>query len=234
MQGNLDDAQAQFDLYQSVTITGAITRDEYNKRKYAVEVAQARLAQAKANLAELMAGSWDKDLAISQADVATAQAAVDSDNLLIDRLTVRSPIDGEVLQEKVHLGEYAQVGPLDTPLMLLGDVDKLVVRTDIDENDAWRIRPGAGAVATLRGNRNIKVDLTFLRVEPYVIPKKSLTGDSTERVDTRVLQVLYSFDRGDKPMYVGQQMDVFIDSSAADGSDYGKALDEDKPTAVKS
>src|ERR1700678_741982 len=73
MQGSLDDAQAQFDLYQSVTITGAITRDEYNKRKYAVEVAQARLAQAKANLAELKAGSWDKDLAISRADGAAAQ-----------------------------------------------------------------------------------------------------------------------------------------------------------------
>jgi hypothetical protein len=55
--------------------------------------------------------------------------------------------------------------------------------------------------------------LTFCRVEPYVIPKKSLTGDSTERVDTRVLQVLYTFDPGEKPIYLGQQMDVFIETS---------------------
>jgi HlyD family secretion protein len=46
-----------------------------------------------------------------------------------------------------------------------------------------------------------------------VIPKKSLTGDSTERVDTRVLQVLYTFDPGDKPIYLGQQMDVFIETA---------------------
>jgi hypothetical protein len=57
--------------------------------------------------------------------------------------------------------------------------------------------------------------LKFVRVEPYVIPKKSLTGDSTERVDTRVLQVLYSFNRGALPVYVGQQMDVFIEAPPA-------------------
>jgi len=44
------------------------------------------------------------------------------------------------------------------------------------------------------------------------VPKRSLTGDSTERVDTRVLQVLYRFDRGDLPVYVGQQMDVFVEA----------------------
>jgi hypothetical protein len=54
------------------------------------------------------------------------------------------------------------------------------------------------------------VPLQFVRFEPYVVPKKSLTGDSTERVDTRVLQVLYSFNRDTLPLYVGQQMDVFI------------------------
>ncbi len=44
-----------------------------------------------------------------------------------------------------------------------------------------------------------------------MIPKKSLTGDNTERVDTRVLQVMYALDVADRPIFVGQQMDVFID-----------------------
>jgi hypothetical protein len=47
-----------------------------------------------------------------------------------------------------------------------------------------------------------------------VIPKASLTGVSTERVDTRVLQVIYQFERpADRPIFVGQQMDVYIDTS---------------------
>jgi hypothetical protein len=69
-------------------------------------------------------------------------------------------------------------------------------------------------VASLRGAPDKKYPLTFVRVEPYVIPKKSLTGDNTERVDTRVLQVLYSLKRADRPIYVGQQLDVFIDVGA--------------------
>ena len=58
-----------------------------------------------------------------------------------------------------------------------------------------------------------KYPLTFVRIEPYVIPKKSLTGDNTERVDTRVMQVIYSLKPEGKPIYVGQQLDVFIDVS---------------------
>jgi hypothetical protein len=58
--------------------------------------------------------------------------------------------------------------------------------------------------------------LSFIRVEPYVMPKKSLTGDNTERVDTRVLQVIYRVDRDDPGLFVGMQVDVFL--SAEDKS----------------
>ena len=70
-----------------------------------------------------------------------------------------------------------------------------------------------GAIGFLRGNNQIKTPLHFVCFEPYVVPKVSLTGDSTERVDTRVLQVIYSFERGNLPIYIGQQMDVYIDAS---------------------
>jgi hypothetical protein len=49
-----------------------------------------------------------------------------------------------------------------------------------------------------------------VRIEPYILPKKSLSGESTERVDTRVLQIIFRFQNPDFPVYVGQQMDVFI------------------------
>jgi HlyD family secretion protein len=57
---------------------------------------------------------------------------------------------------------------------------------------------------------DLNAPLQFERFEPYVIPKVSLTGQSTERTDVRVLQVVYSFDPAALPVYVGQQMDVFI------------------------
>ena len=63
-----------------------------------------------------------------------------------------------------------------------------------------------------RQSRRTAVSLSFVRVEPYVIPKKSLTGGNTERVDTRVLQVIYAIDTANAPLYVGQQLDVSLDA----------------------
>ncbi|HEX2714363.1 MAG TPA: hypothetical protein VHM88_19395, partial [Candidatus Acidoferrales bacterium] len=91
----------------------------------------------------------------------------------------------------------------------------LHVRVDVDEHDAGRVREGAPAVGSPRGNGSLKVPLQFVRFEPYVIPKKSLTGDSTERVDTRVLQVIYRVAAENSSLFVGQQMDVYIEAPVA-------------------
>src|SRR5258706_6441663 len=94
--------------------------------------------------------------------------------------------------------------------MILGSVIPLHVRVDVDEHDAWRVRGGAPAAASPRGNGSIRIPLEFVRFEPYVIPKKSLTGDSTERVDTPVLQAIYRIRDGGPSANVGRQMAVSI------------------------
>ena len=83
---------------------------------------------------------------------------------------------------------------------------------DVDERGLPRFRPAANAVAYPRGETSQQLRLRFVRLEPLAIPKKALTGDNTERVDTRVLQVIYAMDTKDRPVFVGQQMDVFIDA----------------------
>lgn len=207
------------------TIDDRAQRAQVAIRRAAVQVAEADLADAKyelmlaEGLAEKRVTSIeDRDTrryAAQKAEATLAQAQADLESALTDleRLTVRAPVDGQVLQLNVHLGEFAPTGVLQTPLILLGNVDPVYVRVNVDENEAWRVRATAGAIGYLRGNKEISTPLRFVRFEPYVLPKTSLTGDSTERVDTRVLQVIYSFNRGNLPIYVGQQMDVYIDSA---------------------
>ncbi len=201
---------------------------ELHIRRATVQIAEAQLADAQYELAlakslsvERIASVEDRDrkrfaAQKAEAQVAQAKAQLESTETELDRLTVRAPLDGQVLQRKIRLGEFAQVAPTaagQPPLILLGSVTPLHVRVDVNENDAWRVRIGASATGYVRGNKDIRMPLTFVRFEPYVVPKKSLTGDSAERVDTRVLQVVFSFERAGLPIYVGQQMDVFIDSS---------------------
>jgi len=155
-------------------------------------------------------GNRRSAVAIDEASLAAAQAQVEQIDIELDRRQVRALVPGQILQVKTRPGEFAAAGVMATPLMLLGNNDRLHVRVDIDENDAWRFAKGADAVAFVRGNPQLETKLRFVRTEPYVVPKVSLTGMSSERVDTRVLQVIYSFDDGTLPVYVGQQMDVFV------------------------
>jgi multidrug efflux pump subunit AcrA (membrane-fusion protein) len=195
-EASLADLRNQFEMYDSIKQTDprAVSKDEYDKRRFAMATGEANVLQARAQVDAALAGV----------------AAIEK---LIDRTMVRAPSDCEVLQVKVRAGEFAAAGVMSQPLMLLGDTSKLHVRVDVDENDAWRLKINAGAKAFLRGNSQLATACEFVRVEPYVVPKRSLTGESTERVDTRVLQVLYSFDRDALPVYVGQQMDVFIEAA---------------------
>jgi HlyD family secretion protein len=206
-----EDADIQMKLIESVRDKRAIRDEDLRRRRIAEKTAAARLEQAKADLALLKAGAWQPDIEIARAEVAEAQRQVERVQADIDRTTVSAPISGEILQCKVRLGEYAQAGQLAQPLILMGATSQLNVRADVDEQDAWRVKRGAQALASVRGDSSHRYGLRFVRFEPYVIPKKNLTGDSTERVDTRVLQVIFALDKS-APVYAGQQMDVYIDA----------------------
>ena len=49
-----------------------------------------------------------------------------------------------------------------------------------------------------------------------MVPKQALSGQSTERVDTRVMQVIYALDAAGATILPGQQLDIFIEASKPD------------------
>jgi len=215
---NLADAEVQMRLIESVSDKRAVREEDVQRRKLGYQAAQARLAEAEAQLALLKAGAWAPDVATARSEVARAEAEVKLVETNIDRLVTRAPMDAVILQNRVRPGQYAQCGAPGEPLMVLGGGSHIHIRADVDENDAWRVRPNTPALASVRGDAAQQYALEFVRFEPYVIPKKSLTGDTTERVDTRVLQILYRVKDKSAPLYVGQQMDVYIETPVASGA----------------
>lgn len=164
--------------------SGAVTQDELSTRQNDVEVARAQLASTEATQAQTQ--------------------------LLIDRLTIRAPIDGTILQINTRVGEYASVNAKQAA-MVLGQIDLLQVRADVDEQLAPRVSEKMSAQAWIKGDSAHPMDLEFVRIEPFIVPKISLTGSSAERVDTRVLQVIFTLKPNtNRKIYVGQQMDLFL------------------------
>jgi HlyD family secretion protein len=217
-EANLSVQEDNVKRYTELRPQNAVAEKDFTQSVLLANMARHQLAQAQANLTLLKAGAWAPDKAIAQANVDIAKAQVEQIQTDLDRCLVRAPVDGKVLQVNVRPGEYVGTPPSQA-LVVLGSVAKMHVRVDIDEHDIPRafrfFKPGVAAVASPRGDPSVKYPLSFVRVEPYVVPKKSLTGDTTERVDTRVLQVIYSVD-GDPPgLFVGMQVDVFLNGDLA-------------------
>src|SRR5262245_36684017 len=155
-----DDARHQLSLFEKVSDRRAISVDEFDRRRYGSQLASAKVKEAEA-----------------QVNVYKTE---------IDRLTVKAPISGTVHRVDVRPGEYANGGNTQHPYVILGDTEIMHVRVEIDETDIPRVTEQAKVVASLRGYSSQKVDLSFVRKEPYILPKRSLTNDGNERVDTRV------------------------------------------------
>lgn len=213
-KAQFDEARTRLSMVERVADAAAVSQEDRARRKSEALAAGARFAEASAELVKLRAGAWDEDIAVADAALAEAEAALQRAVTDVERATVRAPSAARVLDVDVRPGQFAAAAS-GTALVVLGSADGLDVRVDIDEADAWRVRPGALAEAQVRGNAALRVPLEFVRIEPRVVPKKDLSGMTTERVDTRVLQVVYRAVPGEVSLFAGQQMDVFLVSPSA-------------------
>lgn len=191
----LQDRQASLALYRRIGDPRATTQEEMNRREFAVQSAQARVAEAKAAAAE-------------------ARAAVEETSARLVLRTVRAPADGTVLRVKARPGQFAPAALLADPLVTMGNLDPLHVRVDLDEADMTRISATPKARISARGSNGQTTTAELVRIEPLVVPKRSLTNAVSERVDTRVLQLVFALPKGAQGFRVGQQVDAFIDAGA--------------------
>jgi HlyD family secretion protein len=184
-------SQNQYALYQNVDDSRAVSQQEMITRRDAVANAKAQLAVAQAQARE--------------ADAQAAQARVE-----LERHLIRAPSLMEVLQVDTRAGEYAGTQGSASVLMKLGATSPLHVRLDIDENQIEKIALGEPAVISARGDAKRQVRAVFVRAEPLIVPKRSLTNSSTERVDVRVLQLIFALPKDGAQFFVGQQVDGFV------------------------
>lgn len=201
-QTALKTSAQQLALYGELSDPAAVSRSEVIRAEGEAQAAKSRLSVARARLN-------------------AARARASSVRTEIERLTIRAPIAGEILAVNVRPGEFVatQGGGNSAPFMQMGETNPLHIRVDIDENEAARVKVGAPAIVSPRGAADARVEADFVRVEPQVVPKRSLTNSAAERVDVRVLQVIYALpqDESSDAFRVGQQIDAFI--PAIDGGE---------------
>lgn len=214
-QDGLDKLQASYGLDP-----GSVSRDVLDNAVNAVKVAKANLGVQARQYELVRAGAWSYDIRSQQNLCESLTRAYQASSALLDKYLLRASADGVILSINAAVGSYVSAqGAYDSytqgmsPVLVMGsDQRYLGVRCYIDEILVHRLPPPAKTRAKMfiRGT-DISIPLEYLRVQPYVSPKIELSNQRTERVDVRVLPLLFRFAKPKNlALYPGKLVDVYI------------------------
>lgn len=199
----------------------SVSRESLDSAIDAAKAGEEAVGVAQRQLDLTKAGAWIYEIRNQQAQYDALSHAYQSGEALLAKYVVKAPVDGVVLAMNAARGDYVSPqGAYDTyteayrPAAVLSrGSDTLAVRCYIDEILLGRLPRGRAIRAQMivRGT-DVHVPLTFVRIQPYVTPKIELSDERQERVDLRVLPVVFNFRADPRTkLYPGQLVDVYVD-----------------------
>ena len=214
-QDELDKQQAAYDLNPK-----SISKDALDGAANAVATAKANLELARKQRDLTKAGAWIYDINNQERTYNALYKSSLSASALLSKYTLRAPRDGIVLAISPTVGSLVSAqGAYDTytqamtPVLVMGSPRAhLNVRCYVDEILVPRLPDPAKIKAQLsiRGS-NVKIPLQYVRMQPVVSPKIQLSDQRQERVDVRVLPIIFRLEKPkDLNLYPGQLVDVYI------------------------
>jgi HlyD family secretion protein len=214
-QDQLDKQKMSYDLDPK-----SVSKDALDNAANAVKVAAANLDVAQKQLNLTKAGAWIYDIRNQENQYNALSKAFAASRALLDKYIIKAPVDGVVLSINGAVGGYiSPQGTYNTytqgfdPILVMGRSEThLNVRCYIDEILIPKLPQASQMKARMfiRGT-DISIPLEYFRVQPYVTPKIELSNQRTERVDVRVLPVIFKFRRPENiDLYPGQLVDVYI------------------------
>jgi len=198
----------------------SVSMDALDNARNAEKVAATNLKVFERQYELTKAGAWIYDIQNQERQYLALSKAYAASAALLAKYTIRAPCDGVVLTVQTGVGSYVSPqGAYDSytqgfdPLITMATPQAhLQVRAYIDEILVDRL-PDPGKIKAqmfIRGT-NIHVPLTFTRIQPFISPKIELSDERLERVDVRVLPVIFRFENARSlNLYPGQLVDVYV------------------------
>jgi len=198
----------------------SVSKDALDSALNAAAVAKANLIVAKKQDDLTRAGAWIYDIQNQERQQHALAKAYAASRALLGKYTLRASRDGVVLAINTIVGNYVSPqGSYDAytqgadPVITLGSSpSSLHVRCYVDEILVPRLPSASKMIAqmSIRGS-DVKIPLEFVRVQPYVSPKIELSDERQERVDVRVLPVIFKIAKtSGTNLYPGELVDVYI------------------------
>jgi HlyD family secretion protein len=198
----------------------SVSQDVLDSAIHAFNIAQANFLVADRQYQLVAAGAWSYDVQNQRRQALALAKAAQAAHAQLVKHTVRAPVDGAVLA--VQTAEGAYVSPQGAynaytqgfgPVVVMASADPyLAVRCYVDEVLIPRLpAPSAMRARLFVRGTDVSLPLEFVRIQPYVTPKIQLSNERTERVDLRVLPLVFRFARPrDARLFLGQLVDIYI------------------------
>ncbi len=225
----MSNALVEFKRRASLLEKNLIAKETVDRAQTEYNTAKATFEMRRQQYLVTADRSRKEDVAIALANLEHARAQEREAMSYVDKTVLRAPIDGMVL--KIHRRKGEAVSEFfESGVLTVGDMSGLRLRADVDERDIALVRVGQKAYATADAFGERKFPGRVERVGSMLGRKNLRTDEPTERVDTKILEVLISFEDS-PPLVPGLRMDTYIDVSTAGLPPDPQAAGKEAPAA---
>lgn len=191
-QANAAKAQAQLDGLLDMRNNPLALRAQVDAAEAAYKAAVAVAEAAQAKLDALVAGPTQEQIAVAEAAVKQAEAALGTFQVQQEKMTLRAPLDGLVTRRALRAGELASPG---APVMTIADLTKVRLTVYIPEDQLGRVRLGQRVQVTVDSFPG----RAFVGEVVYISPRAEFTPKNIQTQKERVNMVFAVRIRLDNP-----------------------------------
>lgn len=202
----LANEEAQLQRAEDIYRRGFLSRSGYDAKVQARASAEAAWRAAQARLVDLEQGRRPAEAAEASAAAVAAREHAVAAAVHAGQCAVKSPTAGQVLQIFRREGEYSGASQ-GAPLIVVGDLSRLVVRAEIGERDVGQVRPGQRVEIWTDGSTK-RWPGRVTHVASIMGRRSARSLDPTDRFDRDIREAFIAFDGAAPPALVGLRVTV--------------------------
>lgn len=185
-KARLEEAEKNFQRYQQLAASGAISQQELDTRSYTVKTATeaVRVAEENVRSAQANVGSSQANITIAEANVNKAQADVRSSAARVGQLQtqlgqtlVLAPVSGIIAEKLARVGDVTGIPPQTQVGNIIGGTQKLFsiirdrqleLQAKVPEIQLSLVKVGATVEVSSDMNRLVKLQGRVREIEPMI------------------------------------------------------------------
>ena len=207
IEAELNNAQVEYQRYQQLYKDGAISASERDSKYLTLATAKEQLTEAGANLNRIKSSQQEQlaeakatlnkiaevrpvDVAVGEAEVRQARAAVKTARAELDRAYIKSPQAGTVIKILTRPGEIVKS---DEGIARIGQIDQMYAVAEVYESDINKVKIGQPVTVTSSAIEE-KLTGTVEQIGLEIERQNVVNTDPTANIDARVVEVKIKLD----------------------------------------